>query len=163
MLVQLGNFIARISDSRSKSLLAVALAVVCFGLFDYVVDVAMTSLDVNTRLHAAAQATIVGLGAGLSGWLLLSARRERRNIIRDELARLTELNHSLRNSLQVISDAHFFAANNEHKKIIRETVKKMDATLRRLLPVIGESSGPVTNGPTTGRRRSRFKKRDDAA
>jgi hypothetical protein len=39
--------------------------------------------------------------------VLLSARRERRRILREEINRVVELNHRLRNALQVITDSDF--------------------------------------------------------
>ena len=56
---------------------------------------------------------------------------------REEIRKVAELNHTLRNSLETIADAHYLVADAEHRKMILETVKNMDEKLRQLFPVRG--------------------------
>jgi hypothetical protein len=98
---------------------------------------AMLSFGVMREIHAAALATFVGFGAGLATLVLLMARRERRKLVQDELHRLAELNHRLRNSLQIIAYAHYTTEDESHKKLMLDAVSSIDASLKLLIPVLG--------------------------
>jgi hypothetical protein len=108
-----------------------------FGCFDYFSDMAMLSFGIAPKLHAAALAMFVGVGAGLSALVLLLARRERRKLVQDELYRLAELSHRLRNSLQIIAYAHYASEDESHKKMMIDAVSSIDASLRQLIPALG--------------------------
>jgi hypothetical protein len=137
MLDRIGEFVGRIADRRSTIILSTAFAIVVFGLFDYFADVAMKDSGFSEEVHAAALATFVGAGAGVATFVLLLARRERRRIVQDELRRLAELNHRLRNSLQLIADAHYSTGDATHRKMMMEAVATMDESLKQLFPALG--------------------------
>ncbi len=137
MLARISEFVGRIADGRTSTLMAVVIVLIVFGGFDYMVDIAMLQIGVEHELHAATQATIVGIGAALATFVLLLARRERRNNIRDNLQRVAELNHRIRNSLQLIADAHFNTIDTEHREMMFGAVRAMDETLKQLFPALG--------------------------
>jgi hypothetical protein len=82
------------------------------------------------------QGAVVGLGAGAGFWILLAGLRERRMRIADEIHRLAELNHTVRNSLHIIALAHH-AADEAHRALILECTTRIDEKLRELFPVVG--------------------------
>jgi hypothetical protein len=137
MLNRIGDFVGRIADRRSTIFLTAALVMLAFGCFDYFTDMAMMSFGVAPELHAAALATFVGVGAGFSALVLLLARRERRKLLQDELFRLTELNHRLRNSLQIIAYAHYTSEDEAHKTMMMDAIASIDTSLRQLIPALG--------------------------
>jgi hypothetical protein len=137
MLVRLAQFVGRVSDRNLTTFLFGAVVMVCFGLFDYFADFAMLQFRVHAELHAAAHAAFVGLGTGFTAVVFLLARRQRRHIVIDELQRVAELNHRLRNSLQLIVDAQHTRADEEEKRITLEAVDAMDETLKQLFPALG--------------------------
>jgi hypothetical protein len=61
------------------------------------------------------------------------------------LCRIAELNHSVRNSLEVIVLAHYSEADLEHKGIVLECTDRIDQKLRELFPAIAN--------PETGKRK----------
>lgn len=137
MLHRIGDLIGHIADRPSRTVMFSAIVTVVFGSFDYFVDASMLELQIQAEIHAATQATFVGLGAGLIALVLLVARRERRKRIVEELTRVAELNHRLRNSLQIIADAHYLEKDEEHKQMMFETVEAMGMALKQLFPTVG--------------------------
>ncbi len=117
---------------------SIAAAVVLFGTFDFLVDMLMVKLAVPPGHHAGVQATIMGVGAGGAIWLILLGNRERRRRVADELRRVAELNHTVRNSLEVIAHAHYLSGVGEdHKRMMDRAVCDIDAKLKELFPVLG--------------------------
>lgn len=137
MLVRVAEFVGQVSDKRSSSALFSLGILVAFGLFDLFVDFALNLAGVSPALEAAVQAAIVGIGAGIVSYWLLAARRRRRMMVREELTRVAELNHHLRNSLQIIVGAHYIAKDEEHAKMMLETAQTIDQVLKRLFPTAG--------------------------
>jgi hypothetical protein len=137
MLNRIGDFVGRVADRRSTIFLTASVVMVVFGCFDYFTDMAMLSFGVAPELHAAGLAMFVGVGAGFSALVLLMARRERRRMVQDELYRLAELNHRLRNSLQIIAYAHYTSEDESHRKMMMDAVSSIDTSLRQLIPAMG--------------------------
>ena len=135
MLARLSEFVGRVADSRTSSLLGAAGVMIAFGAFDYFADATMLQFDIPAELHAAAQATFVGIGAGVAALGFLLARGERRKRVREELLRIGELNHRLRNSLELIADAHHDSVDAQHKRMMMEAIDSMNRALKDLFPV----------------------------
>jgi hypothetical protein len=141
MLVPIADFIGRVSDRRSSTALFSLSIFIFFGLLDAGIDRLTLHTNVDPDLHTTIQATIVGLAACVIAVVLLVARRERRRLVREEILRVMELNHRIRNSLQVITYAHCVDPDDAHKAahrdMILDAVSSMDATLRELFPTLG--------------------------
>ncbi len=136
MLARIGQWIGKIADRRSSTLLASVAVMVVFGCFSYFVDMTMQDIGVKAELHAGAQATLVGVGTGLAALVVLLARKERHDATRRELERVAELNHRLRNSLEVLSASHYLASDELQKKLILETVSSIEVAMRQLFPSV---------------------------
>lgn len=137
MLVQIGEFIGRISDRLDSLVAASCMVAIAFWFFDYSLEIELAESGVRPEVHAELLALLVGLGAGFAAFALLLSRRERRRMIYDELRRVAELNHQLRNALEIIADAHYIAENETHRRLILETVESMDTNLKQLFPALG--------------------------
>ncbi len=135
-LLSVGNFIGRLSDSRRHIAITALVFIIFFGFVDYLVDYAMIVAGVDDKLHSALQATIVGVIAGITVYLLLRARGERRRVINDEIDRVVELNHSLRNSLEIIAHSHYVTSEEVRKTMLLETAQKMSDKLTELFPTM---------------------------
>jgi hypothetical protein len=138
MKLELSILVGQLSDSNLRIGLSVTIGTVLFGLFGYAVDSTMTGLEVPYKIHAGMVGAIVGLGAGLTFWMLLEGLRERRILLADEIQRLAELNHTVRNSLNLIALAHH-TADEAHKQLVLESGARIDEKLRELFPVVGTS------------------------
>jgi hypothetical protein len=133
------RIVLTVVQSRSRLWFAVIGASVLFGLFEFAVSRWFIGVHIAADLHAALQASMVGLGAGFALWLILLGIIDRRRIVADELRRVAELNHTIRNSLEVIVLAHYDEADCERKAIVMECTNRIDQKLRELFPVVGIS------------------------
>lgn len=134
-LSRFGAFVGHLSDTRLRIWLSVGISTVLFGLFDLGIDRIMSAFEIEHDLHVVLQAALVGIGGGVAILLLLSTNRSRRHLVTDELRRVAELNHTIRNSLEIIVMAHHFA-DDAHKAIIIESTNRIDEKLKELFPVL---------------------------
>ena len=128
----------------------VVCATVLVGLLQFAVSNWFIGANLNPRLHAALQASIVALGAGFAFWVILTGLVERLRNLETQLHRVAELNHSVRNSLEVIVLAHHAATVCENKNIVLECTEKIDQKLRELFPAMVDGH-PGKPGKSTGR------------
>jgi hypothetical protein len=124
-------------QSRTRLWSTVAAATLSFGAFEFAVSRWIISVKIDPFLHAMLQAGIVGLGAGAALFLTLLGLLERRRILENELGRLAELNHTIRNSLEVIVLAHYGEEDDEHRSMVLECTRRIDEKLRELFPTAG--------------------------
>lgn len=122
------------ADSRSRVGIVVTLTAVAFALLDFVADMLGHHVAHDVAV-AAVRAAIIGLAAGSVMWLGLIAVRQRRRHIAAEMNRIAELNHRIRNSLQVIVHAEHFA-QDPLRSVVLESVEKIDKTLHDVLPSV---------------------------
>lgn len=77
------------------------------------------------------------LAAIIAGGLvfrLLQYERERRRLIRQRVETIADMNHHIRNALQVISSTAYSAADQQQLAAIRESVGRIQWALREILP-----------------------------
>jgi hypothetical protein len=141
MRSRLSSVLAQISQRYRP--VVVLVIMVGLGLLAFVVDRVLLGFEIDRDLHSAVQAAIVGLGGAAAVWFILKSYETQRRMEREEIRKVAELNHTLRNSLETIADAHYFVADEEHKKMILETVKNMDEKLRQLFPVKVRATKPL--------------------
>ena len=134
MVSSLGKLISALSATPRRVLLASLAATVLFGLFDFDIFYAVIETDLSSELKAALQATLVGTGAGFALWLILGGVLQRKRQITEELDRVAELNHTIRNSLEIIVLAHHCEVNQEHRALILDCTHRIDLKLKELFP-----------------------------
>jgi hypothetical protein len=137
MLDRISEFVGRIADRTTTIILSSVCSTIAFGCLVFFGHIALIESAIDPALHAGILAAFVGIGAGLGTLVLLLARRERRRMLEDELRRLSELNHRVRNNLQVIADAHYSESDASHRKMMMEAVASMDDSLKQLFPALG--------------------------
>jgi hypothetical protein len=148
-LQKIGILLGKLSDSQRALWLTVVFGTVLFGSFDFFVCWMLHGFKIESEIKDALQSTIVGLGAGLCLWILLAGLRKRRKLLANKLERLVELNHTVRNSLNVIALA-IHAADGQHKAIVMENTARIDQKLRELFPAVGIHEHLRRDQPTTG-------------
>ena len=93
--------------------------------------------DVWLQLHAANRSlavmddALVGIAVGLL--VLVYERRQRQNMVR-KLEVIRQMNHHVRNSLQVISFANSLPQREELGNKVRDAVERIEWALREVLP-----------------------------
>lgn len=142
----LARAVAFIVQSRLGIGLAVTSATLLFGLFEFTVSRWLIEIHISHYLHCTVQAAIVAGGAGFAFWVILLGVRDRRRMAEDELRRVAELNHHLRNALEVIVLAHHTVSDYEHKVIVLECTNRIDQKLKELFPVMGNTRVRFKNG-----------------
>lgn len=136
MFARLGRVIGYLSDTPLRTFLAVIVCGIAFATVEGVIHVGVRRMALPSAGLVLLDASVVGIAGGLAIWVLLRGNRERRRRVRQEVARISELNHEIRNALQVISHSHF-NASLEHREMVFQSVDRIDAVLKRLFPVIG--------------------------
>ena len=89
---------------------------------------------------------LTGVVAGFLFFSLSNYERLRRKLVRERLSTIAEMNHHIRNALQVITYA---TAADNHKgsvNLIRSSVERIEWALREVLP--GHSTSPDTSPKT---------------
>ncbi len=77
---------------------------------------------------------LTGIVAGFLFYSLTNVERLRRNTLRERLRTIAEMNHHIRNSLQVITYASATPKNTESVEMIRTSVERIEWALREVLP-----------------------------
>ena len=84
---------------------------------------------------------LTGIVAGFLFYTLTNNERLRRKLVEERLRTIAEMNHHIRNSLQIITYAT--AADTEQSvELIRDSVERIEWALREVLP--GHVSAPAT-------------------
>lgn len=135
-MFRLSRLVGYVCDTPLRTAIAVVVVGVAVGLFNFGVDRALIELEIGPDLHSGVQAAIAGVGAAVATLWILLAIRERRRRIADELSRVAELNHTLRNALEVIIGSHY-PPEEQHNFMVLESAKRIDAKLKELFPALG--------------------------
>jgi hypothetical protein len=120
-------------NSRATSVLTVLACGAIAGALEYMTHIAVAHMGPPLAFHASVDAGVIALltmtivSAGI-----VAARARRRRMIQ-ELKTVAELNHHVRNALQVIRDSHLLPEEQQTQAVI-ESVDRIDKTLRRLFP-----------------------------
>ncbi len=116
----------------------VVLASLLFGVIIFAVGAILdwTLLTVGQpMLHVVEISDALGgVVAGVLAYKLLRQERERRRRLRARVETISEMNHHVRNALQMISLSTHSAADQERLGIMREGVERIQWALREVLP-----------------------------
>jgi hypothetical protein len=129
----LGTFLIQLCDRRWR-ILAASLF---FGLAAAIVELVshITIAGAKTTAYAIVDASTVGTFAAVAAGALLSATRARRILVLKEMERVAELNHEVRNALQVIMHSHYGEVS-DHAAMVLESVQRIEKTLKTLFPSV---------------------------
>lgn len=135
---------ARVSEPRSRLMLPFSngrlwTAILLFGLTVFVVGMALDLFLIHQRqLRPVAAAAILNAFFGvLAAFLVhrvLASEREKCNRILDRLQVVDEMNHHIRNALQVISFSAHSASTESELSEIKDAVTRIQWAVREILP-----------------------------
>ena len=117
-------------------LVAVLVGAVGFGFDRLLVRDGVSRTDILLLSNG-----LTGLVAAYLFYSLASNERLRRESIRDRLRTIAEMNHHIRNALQVITYAAAARKDDESVEMIRSSVERIEWALREVLP--GEGAAPA--------------------
>ncbi len=122
------------SDSRSRDLLICLLVVLVVGAiglgFDWLlIREGVRRLDILVLSNA-----LTGVAVGFLYFQVIRIERERRAMVQQRLRTIAEMNHHIRNALQVIAYASVTADSTKSVELIRTSVERIEWALREVLP-----------------------------
>ena len=119
--------------SLTKSLAALAIV---FSS-SYLLEITLHRNGVPNRVLLLASSMLVGLVAGAFVYVLSLRERQRRAYVECRLRVIADMNHHIRNALQVIT---FYNRSGEKQPLgIIEAVERIQWALREVLPQLPES------------------------
>jgi hypothetical protein len=138
-------------DSRTRlivlcTLVTLLVWTVGFGFDRVLAKDGVTRTDILLTSNA-----LTGIVAGFLFYSLGNNERVRRKQVRERLRTIAEMNHHIRNALQVITYAAATENNAESMELIRSSVERVEWALREVLP--GHVSLPAT--PPVSREQTR--------
>lgn len=121
-------------DSKARLILLCFLVVLLVWLVGFGFD-RLLARDGVTRLDILLTSNaLTGIVAGFLFYSLINVERVRRNALRERLRTIAEMNHHIRNALQVITYATATQKNTESMELIRSSVERIEWALREVLP-----------------------------
>jgi hypothetical protein len=122
------------SDSRERlgliSLFVMLLVAFIGFIFDRVlVREGVTRMDILLTSNG-----LTGIAAGVLFFEYSRHERERRKAMKQQLRTIAEMNHHIRNALQVITYATAIEDNRGSVDLIRSSVDRIEWSLREVLP-----------------------------
>jgi hypothetical protein len=101
--------------------------------FEFIVHQLVWSAQLPRITHAIVDAAFMGCGSALFTFAWLSALRARRRKVREDIQKIVELNHQVRNALEVIVGSQY-APDSERARLVLQSVDRIDLTLGELFP-----------------------------
>ncbi|HLK33602.1 MAG TPA: hypothetical protein VKT29_10970 [Terriglobales bacterium] len=121
--------IAGSASMRYRAWRIATLVAVTVAILGYVSDRLILSYDPRP-IFAALDALALGLISGSIAWFY---QRRRNRYIAERLEVIADMNHHVRNDLQVIQYSAYMTHNTEHIQRIEESLGRIDWALREVL------------------------------
>jgi hypothetical protein len=127
------------------SLVVLAVSVVGIGFDRMLVREGIPRYDLM-----AVSNVLTGLVAGGLFWQARRRERERRNFIRERLRTISEMNHHIRNALQVIAFYSYKEKDEKTVKMLGDAVTRIEWALIEILPaeLLGEPRPELWRPPS---------------
>jgi hypothetical protein len=113
----------------------VILTGIVAGVLRYAIgQILDATLKLTVRQDAIADASTAGILAALVMYLVLRSARRRRLLVLREMSRIADLNHHVRNSLQVILGTELM--KKDANRAVIESCQRIQETIERLFPIV---------------------------
>ena len=137
MLYEVGTFLVELTESK----IGVFIFGVASGLIPAAVMLITTHVLRDVSHPTLLVAFFVGVTMAIIACIEAAATRSRRLRVFEDVVKVADLNHHVRNALQAIQYATHMPAGMEQMQIIDDGVKRIDETLRHLFPVVTVRTG----------------------
>jgi hypothetical protein len=132
-------------DSRIRLVVLCICVVLLVWIVGYGFDRLLAKDGVTRTDILITSNALTGIVAGFLFYSLGNNERLRRRVVRERLHTIAEMNHHIRNALQVITYAAATENNAESMELIRTSVERVEWALREVLP--GHADVPVASAP----------------
>jgi len=132
-------------SSRSRDVFVVLLVVLVVSVIGFAFDRLLLREGVHRVDIMALSNGLTGIAAGLLYLQVTHVERERRAATQERLRTIAEMNHHIRNALQVIAYASSTTDSAQSVELIRSSVERIEWALREVLPghVTPEAATPA--------------------
>jgi hypothetical protein len=124
--------------SRRYVILCSAIVAITIGVTNWFFDSLMTLYFPHLGVKVMS-VTFSGLSAGIIFKLLVTAAWERKAIVAERLRLIAEMNHHIRNGLEIISLSAYTAKDKTTVETMKYGVEKIEWALREVLPKLPPS------------------------
>ncbi len=134
MLDRVGRFLLQAREKGWERIAVILGVFLIFGCADFAVEWLLSVTHVPLTAHGAIDGALVGGFAGSVTWILLEATRKERARLRREVEQEAQLNHEIRNALEVIGQAGYLSSDVNLKSIVSDSVQRIDSILKERMP-----------------------------
>jgi hypothetical protein len=135
---QFEKLMQALAGSPTRIAFVVILFGLSAGLLEFAIHLAVMHARVPPPVEAIVDAALVALAAALLPLLVLLAARERHRKLLDDLRKIAQLNHHVRNALQTIMYSEYLPDSEANRAVILEGVDRVGRILQELFPAVGE-------------------------
>ena len=129
-------------DTKRRLITVSVVVFVLVSLIGYALDRYLVRDGINRLQILMVSNALTGIVAGLLFYTLAFNERMRRAQIHHRLSTIAEMNHHIRNALQVITYATATGKDSESMELIQSSVDRIEWALREVLPGEGATSAP---------------------
>ncbi|MGB7553186.1 MAG: hypothetical protein WBM04_02360 [Candidatus Korobacteraceae bacterium] len=122
------------SDSRIRLVVICVCVVLLVWIVGFGFDRVLAKDGVTRTDILLTSNFLTGLVAGFLFFSLSNHERLRRKLVRERLRTIAEMNHHIRNALQVITYASASKTESRSVDLIRDSVERIEWALREVLP-----------------------------
>ncbi len=134
MLERVGRFISDAPEGQTQRALLLSAIFVVFGGADFFIEWMLGRAQLHPATHGMIDGVIVGALAVLTAWFFLRAARSQAVSARFRIQQEAQLNHEIRNALEVIGQAGYMITDLKLKSVVSDSVKRIDRILRKHTP-----------------------------
>lgn len=135
--------VAHVANSPFRIAMVVVLFGVSAGIVEFLIHTAVLRTSTSTVTQSLLAAALVGVAAAFAPLLILLAARERHRKVLDDLRKIAQVNHHVRNALQTIVYTEYLPRSEENRNAVLAGVDRIDDILKELFPVVGDRSGDI--------------------
>jgi len=135
-------------DSPIRSKVVVILVAVVVSLVGFAFDRMLMREGVPRPDLLAIANSLTGMVAGAFFWQARRRDRDRRAFVRERLHTISEMNHHIRNALQVISFYSYREQDEKTLDMLRKAVNRIEWALKEVLPgeLVGDQLPDLSQG-----------------
>jgi hypothetical protein len=137
-------------DSPVKSKIIVIVVAIAVSLVGVLFDRILLHEGVPRPDLLALSNSLTGIVAGAFFWQAMRRDRDRREFVLGRLHTISEMNHHIRNALQVISLYSYREQDEKTLEMLRRAVTRIEWALNEVLP--GELAAPYVPDLTQGHK-----------
>lgn len=121
-------------DSRFVLNTTLLLSGAVAGMLEFVTHLAVDRMKTPPQLHAFLDGSVVTLMTIALVGVLIASARARRKVMLKQIQTASELNHHLRNALQIMAQSHHLPEEKRAQAVFR-SIDRIDEALKRLSPM----------------------------